>query len=281
MIRLSSSAAILVLFCVISGAGCTSVKSTALKRNSDNSFVGASNGSEKAHGAARAFKGIPITLEIPSHVDVEITETYYIELHGAQLREVAFDPATPRNLDVVIHPIKTRKAFTVDFVRPAAGTLETDLAFSDDQYLTSITNKLEDKTIKDITAAIQTLTPLLTKKAAAAVGENIGASLIKNTRTVAFERFDIDEPGFEDRMLSFVELHLNACHGCEGRIGPQAAEPIPHQHSQASPTRLPALTDVKGSAERQAVPRSKPALKSGPFMETADFVVYRADQPGL
>ena len=216
--------------------GCTSVRSSMLLRTDNNSFVGNSNGYAKCDGSTRPFKGVPITLEVPTHVDLTITETYYMfssvgpeydptgkvvvnaAAVAASLQEVPV--SCRRNLSVKSEIIKTKKVFTVDFKRPAAGVLGYDAKFAN-RYFTEIDNSVTDRTITDSADAIASVVPALAKLASAGQGvtPEFGAGLkdriVKGERVVAYQRFDIDSPSFECDVEAFVAQHVN-CSDCNG-----------------------------------------------------------------
>lgn len=211
-------------------SGCTSISSTMLNRTDNDVFVGNSNGEPNVHCGARPFKGVPITLRVPTHLDVSIREKIYLRKiePGGKLVRVQ---TTHRNLSVEPKIIETDKVFTVDPKRPAAGTLASTLTWGTDangkdnsQYFASIVNNIKDETIIDVTAALNTLLPTLkglstdaaADAAALAKLQSLNNLLIVESRTVAWKRFDLDEPGFEHLVAEFVSLHMNCCNTCEG-----------------------------------------------------------------
>ncbi|MSR57640.1 MAG: hypothetical protein EXS05_08205 [Planctomycetaceae bacterium] len=127
-------AAVACLTCLV--GGCTSFSTTMLNRLDDNSFVGNSNGEPHRNESARAYKGIPITLQVPSHVDVYIEETYFLqEAEGSTTdRTILEEAPVGRLFGVRAEIIKSKKVFLVDFKRPGSGTLDLDASFSDQQY---------------------------------------------------------------------------------------------------------------------------------------------------
>jgi hypothetical protein len=220
----------ILLLAVVSlaASGCTSISSTLLNRTDNDIFVGNSNGKPNSHCGARPFKGVPITLRVPTHLDVSITEKLYLrKLCDGKLVRVQ---TTHRNLSVEPKIVETDKVFTVDPKRPAAGTLASTLTWGTDtdgkdnsQYFASIVNNIKDETIVDVTAALNTLLPTLkglstdaaSDAAALARLKTLSGQLIVESRTVAWKRFDLDEPGFEHLVADFVSRHMNCCNRCE------------------------------------------------------------------
>lgn len=108
--------------------------------------------------------------------------------------------------------IYTDKVFTVDFKRPAGGTLGiSDTTFDAEQYFSKIKATYTENTLKDINTAFQTLTGQATS---VKIGDN-EQQLVVDEREVARARFDISEPRWEERMHAFVDQHVTGCYvGC-------------------------------------------------------------------
>lgn len=185
-------------------SGCTSMRSTALTRLDDGSLYS---------DLERPAKGVPLALKVPTHLEVEIVETFFWANNGATFAEANL----PRPMiDVRTRVIETKQVFTVDFVRPAAGTLNTKLEFTDEQYLKSINNRIEDQTIKAIAESARALTPLLgSPKSAVSSGASLTNRLIVDERTLAFQRFDLNSPTFEQDVRAFLDLYINNCNDCK------------------------------------------------------------------
>ena len=233
-------------------AGCTSISSTLLNRMDNDMFAGNSNGSLKFHNNARPFKGIPITVNVPTHVDVRITEKVRLYAHNDSVDIVK----TPhRHLGVDADMVYTDKVFTVDPKRPGAGTLNYTLDFGTDgeQYFKAIKSKITDDTLQDVTTAIRTVMSAFSPTAGDSVSRTLtdddkGSGVFTETRTVAWKRFDVDAPDFEHQMSAFVEQHLNCCNSCllnssplsgtaDHRFDP-APQPAPQPAAQPAPTFL-------------------------------------------
>jgi hypothetical protein len=194
--------------------GCSSFSSTMLNRQDDGTFVANPNGRPRPKDRARPYKGIPVTLRVPTHLDVYIDETYYLQPSASgdgTFEELPFG----RLLNVRTEVIKTKKVFIVDFKRPLSGTLDMDAKFSADQFFNSIANKVEDTTITDTAALVSTIIK-------GATGQSTGADLssskltneLRRSRVVAYHRFDMNCPDFEQQLEAFVNRHLNECDNC-------------------------------------------------------------------
>lgn len=195
--------------------GCASFSSTMLNRLEDNSFVGNSNGDLCSNDTARPFKGVPITLQVPSHLDVFIEETYYLEdkdSAAASLQLVRIG----RILNVRTEVIKSKKVFVVDFKRPASGSLNLTADFNEQQYFKQIVSQLEDTTIVDSANLLGTALKFATAKPASAGGDGTRSlpKHLRQVRVVAYRRFDINDPDYEMQVEEFVNTHLNSCDSC-------------------------------------------------------------------
>jgi hypothetical protein len=246
--------------------GCSSISSTHVERDKD--LCGWNT--TKLHG-------MPITLEVPHHFKISIVDTYY-EKNGNVLRVPPADPKqetlpfplTSRRVDVVVE--NTKEIFTVDFVRPAAGTLSTKASLdADRQYFTSIDNKIVDKTIQDITTAVgtlsQALNPLL--KTRALVQD---ATLVQHDRVVAVTFVEIGDPNALVKIHQFLCEHLNGCRTCRPTPPPLDNPNKPDKtEKQGSPANN--STESKGPAKLpgfEATPvqyrRSEPVVPPPPPM---------------
>lgn len=198
-------------------SGCTSVKSTLINRTESDIFIGNSNGKPKAKCAARPFNGVPITLRVPTHVDVVIKEKILLRSKG--IHDLTRVATTKRHLFVETRVIETDKVFTVDIKRPGAGTLNYGMTFGEGknaQYFAELSSEIEDNTLQDITEAIGTITQAVTTSQTG--GNDPKAAMrptfFPETRTVAWRRFDIDSPAFEQQVAEFVSQHMNQCNSC-------------------------------------------------------------------
>ena len=221
---MNAARSLLALGCFVGIVGCQSFSSTMLNRLGDNSFIGNSNGYADCENGARPFKGIPITLQVPSHLDVFIDEIYYLQGAGqnaegtySTIKEaLSEEHSRTRILNVRTKLIKTKKVFTVDYKRPGSGSLNSNTTFSDEQYFKKITNSLTDTTITDSAALLNTVLKGVSTNAAGPTSEQAEAfkDVVRDTRVVAYKRFDINEPDFEYQVEQFVNQHLNNCDRC-------------------------------------------------------------------
>lgn len=189
--------------------GCTSFKTTIVSR--------APGGQLFKNQPDSKTRGLPVKLKVPSHVEVIITEDFFIE--KAATNEIVFREAglfrggdRLRSLNVNTKLIYTPKVFTVDFRRPAAGTLtlggpDSENTFDTEQYFKKIQASYEEKTIEDINTALQTVTGIKSS-----VSLPTDDNLMHDTREVARRRFDLSNPCWEQELVGFVNSHVTGCY---------------------------------------------------------------------
>jgi hypothetical protein len=189
------------------GAGCCSIGTTYVERAKD-----------LCGWKTTKLHGIPITLEVPHHFQVQVIETYY-EHNQLVLRDSATrQPVVTRNATIAV--VNTKEIFTVDFLRPAAGTLDTSLALDPaSQYFTKIDNTIVDKTIQDITTAINTISGALTAAPGAKKAIALAPGLIPHDRVVAELIVEVADSHALEKMHAFLCEHLNGCSNCATHAG--------------------------------------------------------------
>ncbi|MFO1002907.1 MAG: hypothetical protein U0936_21460 [Planctomycetaceae bacterium] len=132
---------------------------------------------------------------------------------------------TPAQLIVETDLEYTDKIFMVDFRRPAGGILDlSEASMDDEQYFSKIQAEVTERTMADVSSAIKTLQGPLSngaKKAATNVATPTSASTPDGEQSntinfqksvVAFKRFDVSEPCWEERMMEFVNSRLGTSH---------------------------------------------------------------------
>ncbi len=128
-----------------------------------------------------------------------------------------FSPGKNRLLTVATEKIYTDKVFTVDFPRPLSGTLSLagsggadGIGFDAQQYFSKIRGTYEEKTLATLGSVITGEAQAGSKSTTNAI--ELGDEKYQRiTRVVAFERFDISECGWEDRMHAFVQQYMGVC----------------------------------------------------------------------
>lgn len=188
--------------CVL--AGCSSSRSTLLTRDESNTAW-----------QQNKSKGIPITLKVPTHIQVTVIDKQYLQLVTDPLGVTKVERLA---LEVPVRLVKidkhyTEKVFTVDFVRPAAGPFTMDVDFdAEKQYFEKVNNTLTDNTISEIGTLINTISPGGLFRTASAGGDAIESKLKEIESVVATELFEVDSPTLERDVQMFLECHLNKAH---------------------------------------------------------------------
>ncbi len=186
---------LLALAGLLTLTACTTTRSRPLNRTE----------SDQLCVAGPATKGIPVTIRVPTHVDVWVYEKVYFQRFDGQLRQVPLHRPV-RWVDV--QGVETNRVVTVDWKRPFSGSLDYTAEIGSDQYFDALGSKISDTTIQDVSAAVQTLAAMPTK-AAAVKG---AAPLLEEDRLIAYCRFDVDSCDLESQIIEFVALHLEvAC----------------------------------------------------------------------
>lgn len=217
----------LVVLLAIIATGCSSMRSTMLHRGE----------CDMEWETERFLNGVPITVEVPTHIKVDVVEHHYLgyapklDADGSFVRdennevekEVVWlskdDIGVPaRTVNTSL--IKTAQIFTVDPKRPAAGTLNQtiDFAGKNGQYIDKIQYKVDDQTIEAITGLVNKIakkglvgTPTSDESATSA---NVDKNLYQVQGIVASGVFSLDAPDVEIQVSNFLDVHLNNCHNC-------------------------------------------------------------------
>ncbi len=221
------NARLILLLIIVSISGCASTRSTFLHRDE----------SDQCWQADRLLDGVPITVHVPTHIKVDITEHHYLGLFNAKhvseiddrlnfatgdIQWVSEDAQSAPERSVTHQLIKTAKIFTVDPKRPAAGDIDATLDFGgkDGQYFDKIDYKVDDKTIKAIegllgNVAKSGLFGAPTTDRNAPKVDDINKLLHRVDNVVASCIFNLEAPDVEHQIAEFLETHLNRCHSCD------------------------------------------------------------------
>lgn len=234
--------------------GCTSFRSTIMSRLPNDQIV---------RNSCQSARGIPVTLKIPTHVDVKIVEEYFIVQANSQTAIPKLNRPLRR---VELETVYTPKVMTVDFVRPAAGTISLSsdndgngIVLDDAGYFESIQGKIDDKTVEELTKAIPNFKKLLgpsNPRSAASV-----AAKGKPTETgawhsydsiIAYRRFDINEPCWEQSVDDFVNEYLSECAAAiNSDANAMQMEEVSTAYSNRSPNQTHALVLERHSQNRK------------------------------
>lgn len=222
--------------------GCAATKTTSVTRNDNDTFC-----------TQCPENGVPTTIKIQTHLKVGVYEQLYFSF-DERLNELrSFTPPGGRHLKAKTEQIQTEKVIFVDVKRPAAGTLDYNLAFdSKQQKITQYESFAFDRTLEDSANLLAQLLPNVnpqtdtstsddpteafftatdgTDSESAAKeskefddaeptllnGSEVDTVLVRE-RVVAVKIFDINAPDFEQQVQSFLERHMNNCNDCYGQ----------------------------------------------------------------
>ncbi len=199
---------VLILFC-----GCNTFSTTAIDRTENDCLVVNPN---------CPMKGVPVSLRIPTHLELKVIETTYWEKEerpGKKATLIAL--STYRKTRTVAHEICfTETVFLVDPKRPAAGIQNYGFSFTSGNdgnkedagkgYLSKVEYKIDDQTIKESANLVSNVLGLVSafQTGANDAQANVG-TLIATDRTVAYGRFDINSCSFENDVEIFLDTHVN------------------------------------------------------------------------
>jgi hypothetical protein len=195
--NLSITRLLAVALCV-TPVGCTSIRSTLFSYD----------GCQDCARVKKHLKGVPTTLDVPTHLQVSVWRTRWGAV-DSKTGTVTFTPELETR-EVNITPICQKEIFTVDFKRPASGTLNYKATF-DGQYITGVDNHLEDTTIKDSAALVAAILKSIPVPVARDVAQS-NSSLSGFQDVIATDVFAISEPDIENRIQAFLGVYVNQCH---------------------------------------------------------------------
>jgi len=215
--------------------GCTTMRSTLYSPTAE----------EKCEPKRKHLRGVPTTLEVPTHLHVIVKRTRFAKVSDNGF--VTFVPELETR-DVQIEKKTQKEIFGVDFQRPAAGTLAYNTVFQG-QSITKVNNALEDKTIEKVTdlvtTILKTVPPPMSRFNKTTTGSN---SLISFEDVIASDVFPINEPGVDCRIQEFLNIYVNNCHDCH-----QDRQGIPISPTQPGSKPLDGF-DKSSPAEIQRLP---------------------------
>jgi len=227
----------IILLQILLNNGCSSIKTTAYDRLEDDTLIA---------NPDQHLKGVPVSLKVPTHLELTVEEKTYWRAEGTELYPVT----SCRCTRTVSHKVQhTEKIFLVDPVRPAAGPRgdvlsnsygfsfknddiseddiknnirERDYEYSGKGQLSGIHYHIQDETIirsaELLNASLQFIKKLPSPKGKeSSFGEgnqNVeGLNLIQTTRVIAWSRFDLNSEHFEDDVMGFLQTYVNQKQG--------------------------------------------------------------------
>jgi hypothetical protein len=198
---------LLGLLPLLGAVGCSSIRSDLFT----------DDGCQDCTKVKKHLHGVPTTLDVPTHVAVYVIRTSYGRV--SDKGEVTFVPEL-ESRSVAAESVVQKEVFTVDFKRPAAGSLKYNVKFDTrKQYITKISNTSNDQTITSVAnlmAQILRTAPTLGRGGAAG-GTDGGQTatqiedLMPFQEVVVGELFALSEPNVQERIQGFLDLYLNNC----------------------------------------------------------------------
>lgn len=188
--------------------GCSSIRTTSVDRTEHDQYI---------ENCEEPLKGMPVMLRVPTHLEVSILETRYWQIdEEADLQPLESKRAV---LDIK-HDLKyTEKMFVVDPLRPLSGDQEYGFSFTGGTdgnaaeagkgYLSGLSYKATDTSIVDSAALIGAA---LKRFGTTQANDGEGAApsnVVETQRVIAFRRFDVNSPTFENDVYAFLECYLN------------------------------------------------------------------------
>lgn len=182
-------------------SGCKSISSQLLDR-------------DEVNGSWRKTKlrGVPITLNVPTHVQIQIVDKTLLTAGSDRKAVLVFDKDT-KFRDVRTEFIIGKKIFMVDLKRPAAGSLDYTAEFSD-QYFSKLQSKINDQTIEQTSKAIERILGKVAPQGliaapTAARQKDAAINLTEVDSVQAAGVFDLDAPDLELQIEEFLNCYLN------------------------------------------------------------------------
>ena len=209
---MTTSTKLLLLSCACL-TGCATYGSQLLDRDSsDTSWEATRTG------------GIPITVKVPTHVDINIVQrSYYKDGQPFTVATANGQLCSLRTFHVTHLVVETERVFTIDPKRPAAGTAHSTINF-DGQYPKDMKSDVTDETILRVGNLISSVNKTF------GIGSGRGASdaapkslekleLFPVDRVVAIQRFHLDAADLELQVQQFLDEKLNHCNHASSMAG--------------------------------------------------------------
>jgi len=182
--------------------GCSSIRSTPLDRLEDSSLIA---------NPTTPLKGIPVTLRVPTHLEITVIERSYGK--GDDKSRFGKCGAPVIVVDAAVR--ETEQVFLLDPQRPASGEqkygftyLAKDAGKPGHGYLASMNYKAVDSTIKDSAAlAVSALNAIRALQQDTKDQKPDEGTFVDSV--VAFRRFNLNSPNFNHELQAFLDAHVN------------------------------------------------------------------------
>ncbi len=218
------------VFCIacsllLAALGCNSIRTTVLDRSEDDRL--------QKNRPTTSLKGIPVMLKVPTHMEITVYERSFFYQTKQSNRLVAVDCNEMPTRFVKTNVAKTEKMFLVDPKRAAAGITEYGFKFQGGEegksaaghgYLSQANYKVQDETltqaaslVNSVAAALLTSpgTPGADPKSVMEAENGDAVPVHEIDRVVAFCRFDINSPTYDEDVRQFLNQYLNHCQSCQ------------------------------------------------------------------
>ena len=214
---------LIVLGTIAIGAGCNSIRTTALDRSE--------NGALSCSPQTSALKGVPVMLKVPTHIEVKVYQRdFWYQDTGSE--KLVLVPNQLQTRYVKTEVKETEQMFLVDPKRPAAGTGIYGFTFSSSGqnasspghgYLTGIQYKADDETLLKSASLVNSIAAALlspppgnqgTKSNAVDRADKARIPTVSTDRLVKMKRFDLNSPSIDGEIKQFLDANLNNCNSC-------------------------------------------------------------------
>jgi hypothetical protein len=193
--------------------GCNTFRTTSVDRCENDALV---------VNPGKPMKGIPVSLRVPSHLELNVIETTYWEKKEIPGSKPTLVPLrTCRPTRTLKHNLcYTEKIFLLDPAKPVAGEQKYGFSFTSNKegnekdagkgYLDKVTYKIDDKTITETANLVASSLKLIDAFAISANQAQLNTGdLISTDRTVAYTRLDINSASFEQEVAEFLDCNIN------------------------------------------------------------------------
>lgn len=186
-------------------SGCRSSSSTMFSRNESNS----------AWCQFEQVDGIPITVKIPTHLKLYVYDKYFLEIDKIAGSERLATADIPVLRDFAHEMVYTEKVVMVDFKRPAAGSANLKVDFTEDQYIKNYTQDITDETLQRVNELVATTLPSFFEASGGSEPQKIEDRIKEVKSIVAVGMFEVDDPNFEMQVQQFLQDHVNCSAACQ------------------------------------------------------------------
>lgn len=198
-VRPTTCLALLTVAFAMTSVGCSSIRSTLF----------AYDGCQDCTRVKKHLHGVPTTLEVPTHLRVTVTRIRWGKVDPTGAVVFAKDLET-QNVD--IQTITQKEIFTVDFKRPASGSLAYKLTFDPErQYIKGVENEVIDTTIKDVAGLVAAVLKAVPARAQVREVTAQADNFTYFQDVIASEVFALSEPDLQERMEAFLAKYVNDC----------------------------------------------------------------------